>query len=351
MATTALYIDENAVPFVVRDRIVSEPTKGEVQVEVIYSGVSAADVKHATDLGIHPTVMGYDFMGKVLKAGPDSEFAPGDLVAGYTVVNANRSDRYGTHQQYLANPEDLTWHVPPAVPKHHAAALTVAVATAADALINNIGFFYPGHRHPNPGFRYGPLLIWGASTSVGIAALQIARACGATPIFVAASAKHHEMLRKYGADQCFDHTDPEVVSKIKTAIQNTPTGELCYAMDSVGFPEAARKVKEVASRFTKLVSVVHQVEEGFHMAYAFRARMMTVLFNPESRVRFTMAAQPPMHANIRRVIDWAIENYGSEFELPSVDIFEGTAEEALEQVKFVGKCARFGKLVLKHPLL
>lgn len=350
--TTALYVDENAVSTVIRDRVVSEPAKGEIQVEVLYSGVSAADLRHATDLGMRPTVLGYDFMGKVLKAGPESDFAAGDLVAGYTMPGVGRSMRYGTHQQYLANPEDLTWHVPPNVPAAHAAALTLSVATAADALFHAFGFPFPGKTHPNPGFRYGPLLIWGAATTVGIAMLQLGRACGASHIFVVASPERHGLLTEYGAARCFDYSDPDVVLKIKAAVDEEAAGEIAWAADCIGSRDAADKIIAATHTLTRRASVMPFPVEGFGRAIACRSRMVTEQFMTlPSRPRFTSAPQPQMQANIWKALNWVIENYGTRFELPVVDIFEGRAEEALEQLRLVAGCGRFGKLVFKHPLI
>ncbi|KAF4432619.1 alcohol dehydrogenase [Fusarium acutatum] len=80
----ALYVTED-VQFVIRDDLQHETaTTNELLVETSYSGANPADIKHATLLGIRPTVLGYDFAGRVVKAPLASGFKEGDAVAGYT---------------------------------------------------------------------------------------------------------------------------------------------------------------------------------------------------------------------------------------------------------------------------
>ena len=52
-----------------------------------------------------------------------------------------------------------------------------------------------------------------------------------------------------------------------------------------------------------------------------------------------------------KALQWSVTNYGVCFQLPSVEIVQGTAEEALEQVIALADHGRgLGKLVLQHPL-
>jgi hypothetical protein len=51
------------------------------------------------------------------------------------------------------------------------------------------------------------------------------------------------------------------------------------------------------------------------------------------------------------VLQWAVENYGSRFELPKVEVFQGTAEEALQEIVKIGGFGRgLGKLVVQQPM-
>ncbi|KAM0814279.1 putative Alcohol dehydrogenase [Seiridium cardinale] len=344
----ALYVDEDGSNRVVRDMPKPEPGAGEILVEVQYSGCNIADVDHAM-LGINSTVMGYDFMGKVCTAGPGSPFAVGDLVAGYTPTGIGRPAKYGAHQPFLVAPEDQAWRVPHNVPHSHAAALTVVVATAADALYNAFEFPFPGDKTLEE-FKSGPLLIWGGSTSVGIAIIQLARASGAHPIFVTASPKRHDLLKSLGAAQCFDYSDPHVIAKITAAVDDEKVGSVLYAADCTGSPEAAQKVAAIASKQAKLVSLRGQQDGRFTMPFGNKSRDME-LHLPAIDRRVLIPAQPAQQARMWKGLKWAVHHYGSAFSMPSVNIFGGTAEDALDKVRAVAEGGNFGRLVLKHPLV
>ncbi|KAF7516214.1 hypothetical protein G7054_g14248 [Neopestalotiopsis clavispora] len=117
----ALFLAEDGTSLeVLRNVVKHEPAEGELLIEVHYSGINPADLEHAK-LGITNVVLGYDFMGKVVQAGPDSQYAVGDVVAGYTATGIGRPTKYGTHQPYLAAPEDTVFRVPENLPHAHAA--------------------------------------------------------------------------------------------------------------------------------------------------------------------------------------------------------------------------------------
>lgn len=342
----ALYVSEDGTGQILRDVAEPEPEAGEIQVEVLYSGCNPADLKHA-HLGINSTVMGYDFMGKVSQVGPNSRYSVGEPVAGYTPTGIGRPGKYGAHQPYLVAPEDHVWRVPENVPPAHAAALTVVVATAADALYNAFGYPFPGETAPE-GRKAGPLLVWGASTSVGLAMVQFARASVARPIFAAASPQRHDLLTTLGATKCFNYADADAVSQVRAAVEEERVGPILHAADCTGYPEAAEKVAEIASEQAILVSMRIQQDKRFKLPFGNKARDMTI--SSPSIGRITLPAQPQEQARMWKGLEWAVQNYGSGFSMPEVEIFEGSAEEALDKVKVVLEGVNFGKLALKHPL-
>lgn len=195
-SNTALFVDADGSFSIRRDIEIPEEENGEMVVRVLYSGINPADTKHSSRLGIVDTVLDYDFCGEVVNAGATS-FSSGDIVAGMTPTGIGRPTRYGAHQGYLCCPEDMAWLVPDQLPRPHAAALAVVVATAADAVFNLFGLPLPGEDaitiKKDQG--KGPILIWGGSSSVGISAIQLARAAGCRDIFVTASSGRHDLLK------------------------------------------------------------------------------------------------------------------------------------------------------------
>lgn len=66
----------------------------------------------------------------------------------------------------------------------------------------------------------------------------------------------------------------------------------------------------------------------------------------------TVPARVGDHARAWEVVKWVVENYGNKFRFVAVDVFEGRAEDVLDELKRLEGLGRgFGKLVLKHPLL
>ena len=66
--------------------------------------------------------------------------------------------------------------------------------------------------HAKPGET---LLVHGASGSVGIAAIQLAKAHGLKVIGTAGSAEGLELVSKQGADHVFNHKETDYLEKIK----------------------------------------------------------------------------------------------------------------------------------------
>ncbi|KAJ5479821.1 hypothetical protein N7530_005330 [Penicillium desertorum] len=346
----SLYVDENFEYRVRRDIGAPKPGNGELLIETLFSGANPADVKHAKYLGIYPACLGYDFCGKVLQAPSCSAFEGGEIVAGYTPTGLGRPLKYGTHQTYMICPDRMAFLVPANLPPEHAACLSVVAMTAADALYNLFKFRLPQDISDNSGNpkATGPLLIWGASSSVGICALQFARASGVFPILVTTSPQRHSLLLKYGATHCFDYKSPTVRSDIEATLESYHCNGLYYGFDAVG--GSAQQVASCASQDAILASVVHEQDPRFLMPFAVTADDIALKL-PDVPHPITVPARPDDHWRSWSVLQWAVQNYRTHFQLELVDVFTGKAEDALEELERLGSHGRgFGKLVLKHPL-
>ncbi|PVH74481.1 GroES-like protein [Cadophora sp. DSE1049] len=344
-----IWIDDDNRPSFQTAQEPPKPSPGEVLVEVLYSGINPADIKHATLLGIKNTVAGYDFCGRVIQSEPNSIFQKGDVIAGYTPTNLKRPTKYGAHQSYLACPESMCFLVPENLPQSHAACVTVIAMTAADALFNLLKFPLPweGQLPPKTAF-----LIWGASTGVGVSALQLAKAAGAEPIFVTASKARHSRLLELGATRCFEYSQPDVVEQIQAAVKEAGAGPVQYAFDAAGsysVPSTADLTARCVTNTAAIVSVVLRKDKRFMMPLATTDRDVEIL-PPESQVAITISARKDDSDRAYRVLHWAIKQYGKEFTIPSVKVLGGDAQEFLEQLQIVADGGgQFGKVVVKHP--
>ncbi|KAL1792353.1 hypothetical protein ACET3X_008860 [Alternaria dauci] len=344
-ANKALYVDENGEIQVRNDIKHEETAADELVVEVRYSGVNPADTKHA-QLGIRSTVIGYDFSGTVLSAPTGSRFKKGSIVAGYTPSGIGRPLKYGAHQSRLACPDDMVFEVPPNVPETHAAVLTVVTMTAADAVFNLFKLPLP----TTPAAYTRPILVWGASSSVGFTTVQFLRASGCQNIIVTASPARHELLKSIGATQCFDYASSTVVSEIAAAVEALGQGLISHALDSVGTPSTAHLVVHSVSNPAAVLASVTKFDDGFRMPVAYTKDSWSIQ-PPGVPHAIDLPARPDNHWHAWKALQWAVENYGSRFELPSVEVFRGTTEEAIQEIVKIGGFGRgFGKLVIEQPL-
>jgi NADPH:quinone reductase-like Zn-dependent oxidoreductase len=345
----ALYVTEDG-QFVVRNDLDHESiAPNELLIETRYSGANPADIKHSTHLGIRATVLGYDFAGRALKAPAGSEFKEGDAVAGYTPTSIGRPRKYGAHQSFLAVPCDMVFKIPSNLPEAHAAALNSVVMTAADIVHNLFKFPLP----TNPGAFSGPILIWGASSAVGLSTLQLARASGCRNIFVTASPARHDLLISLGATHTFDYSSQTVVAEIKSAVEALGEGPITHAVDAAGTmgePSSADLTAQSASESTVLSSVVHRRDSKFLFPVALTKD--EVGFHPPGAPEpIIHPARPADHWNAWSALQWAIANYGTKFKLASVSVLDVTADEALRELISVASGKRgFGKVVFQHPL-
>lgn len=138
-------------------------------------------------LGPKNPVLGDNFSGVVAAVGSAvTRFAIGDAVMGSSPV--------GAHADYIALPEDAAMVCKPAQVDHDAAAGLCYSYLTAMPFIRDEGRVKPGDR----------VLINGASGSVGLVAIQLAKHFGAEVIGVC-SGRNGPLVRAMGADAVIDY--------------------------------------------------------------------------------------------------------------------------------------------------
>src|SRR5438874_4703166 len=152
---------------------VPPPGKGEVQIRIHALGLNRAEQMFRTGIYISqpkfPARNGYEAAGMVAAIGEGVEgFKMGDAVSVIPGFDLNDYAFYGE----LANaPASLVAHHPPSLSWVEAAAIWMQYMTAYGALIDIAGLT-----------SGDAVVIPAASSSVGLAAIQIANRVGATPI-------------------------------------------------------------------------------------------------------------------------------------------------------------------------
>jgi NADPH:quinone reductase len=180
------------------------PKGTQVLVRVRACGLDRADLGmtkghvHGSAGGVG-TVLGMEWAGEVAEVGPQARgVKPGDKVMGsggaafaeYTLAD---------HGRLFRTPSNMNFE--------EAATLPVALATMHNAVVTN-GALQPGQS----------VLIQGASSGVGLMALQIAKYKGARLVIGSSTNEaRRARLKDFGADLAVDSSDPGWVDQVLDA--------------------------------------------------------------------------------------------------------------------------------------
>jgi NADPH2:quinone reductase len=179
----------------VRDVEAPVPADEQVLVRVRAAALNRADLHAARGAHLGPQAelgkpIGMECAGEVVEVGK--------AVTGVQVGDRVACSGPGCYAEYAVADHGRVYKLADSLSFEDAAVLPVALATAHDALVTN-GLMRPGSR----------VLIHGASSGVGLAAMRIARLLGAG--FVAGTSSNAERrarLAEFGADLAVDSGDP-----------------------------------------------------------------------------------------------------------------------------------------------
>ena len=163
------------------------PTAKQVLVRVRAAGLNRADLLQARGAypppqGYSPNIPGLEFAGEVIGLGDQTTtWATGDRVFGIAAGEAQA--------ELIASDEKLLIRIPDNLSFSEAAAVPEAYITAHDAI------FSLGGLKANE-----TLLIHAVGSGVGLAALQLAKACGAVVIGTSRTANKLEECIEFGLD-------------------------------------------------------------------------------------------------------------------------------------------------------
>ena len=207
---------------------VAAPKAKEVQIRVKALGINRAEIMYRTGQYViepqFPAVLGYEAAGLVEAVGPDvTEFAVGDTVS---VVPAFSFADYGLYGELVNAPAHAVVKHPENLSFIEAAATWMMFVTAYGALIE-FGKLEAGET----------VLIGAASSSVGLAAIQIANMVGATPIALTRSSKKRQALLDAGAVHVIATQEQDLISEVMALTDGKGAR---MAFDPVGGPDAGK---------------------------------------------------------------------------------------------------------------
>jgi NADPH:quinone reductase-like Zn-dependent oxidoreductase len=210
------------------------PAANEIRVAVKAIGLNRAESMFRTDVYIEtpkfPAKLGYEAAGIVEAVGKDVDaFKPGDAVS---VIPPSSITRWGTYGELINVPAEYVVKHPETLSWVEAAAIWMAAVTAYGSLID-IAELKKGEY----------VFINAASSSVGIAAIQVALAVGAIPIALTRTSAKKESLLRAGAAQVIVTQEEDTVARIK---EITARAGARVVFDSVAGPDTAKLTAAMA---------------------------------------------------------------------------------------------------------
>lgn len=278
----ALILNAEARTANVGDVPAPEPAPNELLVQVEAISLNPIDPLYvAHPLASTGRIAGSDFAGRVVKTGSqEANHREGDRVAGFLQGACSVNERPGAFADYLAVPSDLVWRIPDAVSVEEAAGVSLVALTAAQGVWYRLGLKAPFaydqeavlKEHPewrqNSSDQPGTVnvFVYGASTSVGLYAAQMARlsaeASGMSiKLFGTASKARWDFLRS--APYCYDHLVdyrdddwPEQIRKLSGVVG------MHYAYDGLSEGDSVQRVASTLASSNGRMAIVRSRAGG-----------------------------------------------------------------------------------------
>lgn len=261
-----------------------EPGAGEVLIRVVLAGVNPADWKcREGRLQPYfnyqfPFIVGFDAAGVVERVGESvTGYAVGDAVL--TSSNQGRGE-WGSYAEYLKSSTATVAKLPDGIDFAQGATIPTAGATAWGA-IHDVGAVQAGQK----------VLINGGSGSVGMFAIQLAKAAGCE-VAATCGPANLDFVKSLGADRVIDYRGENV---LEATAAWAPAG-VDLLLDAVGLgslpPDATRVIRPGGA----LVAIATLIQDiaGFDAALA-KSRDVRLLSN--------MAAAARIPEHLRAVVD------------------------------------------------
>jgi NADPH2:quinone reductase len=297
------------------------PKGTQVLVKVRACGLNRADLgmtkghAHGSAGGVG-TMLGMEWSGEIAEMGPEAKGVKiGDRVMG---------SGGAAFAEYTLADHGRLFHAPTNMNFEEAATLPIALATMHNAVVTN-GALQPGQS----------VLIQGASSGVGLMALQIAKLKGARLVIGSSTnATRREKLKDFGADLAVDSSDPAWVDQVLKATGGEGVDLIVDQVSGTLANQnlAATKIKGRIVNVGRLGGT--RAEFNFDLHAARRINYIGVTFRTRSIEEIR-----EIFNEVRKDIWLAVESRKLQLPIDKVFAFDdiGKAFEHMEANKHLGK--------------
>lgn len=305
-----------------------EPAPGEVRLKVEAIGLNRAEVMYRSGNYLFeprfPSKNGYEAAGVIDAIGSDvTGLAIGDRVASIPAMF--QLNEYGVYGNTAIVPARAVAHYPENLTPEEGASIWMQYLTAYGALVQNS--------------RIGSkdvVLITAASSSVGLAAIQIAKAEGATTIAVTRGRSKAQRIAETGAEHVIVSDEEDLAKRVM---------EITHGMGaSVIFdPVAGPFVKTLAD-----AAASHAViyEYGALAGNEVSIPVLPAMFKALSVRGYTMYEVTTAPENLERGIAYVREKLASGAFRPIIDNRKFRLEEISNAHAYMESNQQFGKIVV-----
>ncbi|KAI4144858.1 MAG: hypothetical protein LQ340_006512 [Diploschistes diacapsis] len=239
----AAWLVASKKPLEVKSAPYTQPRDGELVIRVKAAAVNPFDwvLRDTGNLPAPwlktPFILGTDVAGEVVEVGRGTtRFGVGDRVVGHALGadKERNTAAEGGFQLYTVLLEHMTSSIPSSMSFESASVIPLGASTAACGLFekDQLNLQHPSIK-PKPTGK--TVLIWGASTSVGCNAVQLAVAAG-YDVFATCSPRNFDLIRRLGASRVFDYNSKAVVKDIIEAFKGLEcVGALAIGLGSADF--------------------------------------------------------------------------------------------------------------------
>jgi NADPH:quinone reductase-like Zn-dependent oxidoreductase len=220
---------------------VPAPEPHEVRINVKAIGINRADSMWRNDKYVEspilPAGLGYDAAGIIDAVGKDvAGFAVGDIVSTIPAFSLNK---YSTYGEVILAPDHAVVKHPESLSFVEAASVWMMFLTAYGAL----GF--------DAQVKAGDfVIIPAASSSVGLAAIQIANYAGATPIALTRTSEKKQRLHEAGAPHVIATQEQDMLAEV---MRITDGNGARVVFDPVGGPDFPKLIATLTFQGTAYI--------------------------------------------------------------------------------------------------